>query len=123
MEEHDEVTDFKASISFDERLSQSSYVLGLNPGNIPIVIVKAANCNYPIKTLKLSLPSAYSISHVLSQLRRKLYLRKQDSLFLYFGRRCLMPGQRIGQLYGKYADEDGVLYLVVASQEDKGSFI
>lgn len=120
MEECPEVTDFKASISFEARLTDSNRILRDSARNVPVIVVKSANCDYNVSTTKLSLLRALSIAHVLFQFRKRLYLRKLDSLYLYYGRQLLLPSMRVGQLYDEYADEDGILYLVVASQEDKG---
>mmetsp|Transcript_14143 Transcript_14143/g.26606 ORF Transcript_14143/g.26606 Transcript_14143/m.26606 type:complete len:123 (+) Transcript_14143:34-402(+) len=121
MEEHVEVTDFKASISFESRLSQSTNILTNYPGTVPVVIVKSDRCRYDLKTIKLGFPSNSTVSHVLFNLRKKCFLRKEDSLFLYHGQKLLGPGLRLGPLYQELSDDDGVLYLVVTSQEDKGS--
>jgi hypothetical protein len=121
MVEHAEVTDFKASHSFEERLSESSSVLSKSQGYCPVVIVKAENCAYSIPDKKYSVPATATISYLLFNLRRTLYLRKQDGLFLHLGKLALSPSTRVGALYQDFADEDCILYLVVTSQEDKGT--
>jgi hypothetical protein len=121
MVEHAEVTDFKASHSFDERLSDSASVLSKSTRYCPVVIVKAEKCAYNIPDKKYSVPATATISFLLFKLRKTLYLRKQDGLFLHLGKMALSPSTRVGSLYQDYADEDGTLYLVVTSQDDKGT--
>lgn len=67
------------------------------------------------------MPKAFSIGEVLAVLRQRLELSRDEGLVLFANERYMMrPNAKLEEVYQKYKDEDGFLYLVYAEENIYG---
>ena len=67
------------------------------------------------------MPKAFSVGEVLAVLRQRLELNREEGLVLFAHERYMMrPNAKLEDVYQKYADEDGFLYLVYAEENIYG---
>ena len=51
---------------------------------------------------------------LIVKLREFLKLRPEDAIFLFANSVTLTPNSSFGEIYTKYRDEDGFLYIIIA---------
>ena len=67
---------------------------------------------------KFMMPNTFTAAEVLQLLRQRLDLNKEDGLVLFAnGRYLLKPSQKLEDVYTKYKDEDGFLYLTYSEEQ------
>ena len=63
-----------------------------------------------------------TIGNFICAVRKYMWLKPTEGLYLYLQDTLPMLNAKISDLYSKYHDEDGFLYMIYTHQEDKGSF-
>ena len=64
------------------------------------------------------MPNTFTAGEVLQLLRQRLELSKEEGLVLFAnGKYLLKPSQKLEDVYAKYADEDGFLYLIYSEEQ------
>ena len=71
---------------------------------------------------KFLMPKSFLLGEVSLILRRKLALKKEDSLILFVnnGRDVVKNNEDLEMIYNQYKDEDGFLYLLFTQEETFG---
>lgn len=89
---------------------------------LPIIIEKSPECRLlpPIKNPKFIMAKTFTIAEVQTTVRAKLELPSSDGLLLLAGGQILKSGQVLEEVYAKFADQDGFLYLVYAQENIYG---
>ena len=115
----------KEEFTKKERLQQSSKIIEENKGKIPVIYNKDPKCK--LKTLlktKYLLSSEITLDKFTALIRKKLEIGEKDALFIVA--KCksniyaLVGIMTFGEIYEKYKDEDGFLYLIYSSEEIYG---
>ena len=67
------------------------------------------------------MPKAFTVGEVLAVLRQRLELSREEGLVLFANERyMLIPSTKLQDVYQKYKDEDGFLYLHYADENIYG---
>ena len=67
------------------------------------------------------MPKTFSIGEVLAVLRQRLALTREEGLVLFANEKHMIkPSSKLEEVYTKYADQDGFLYLVYAEENIYG---
>ena len=67
------------------------------------------------------MPKTFSIGEVLAVLRQRLTLTREEGLVLFANEKHMIkPNSKLEEVYAKYADNDGFLYLVYAEENIYG---
>ena len=67
------------------------------------------------------MPKNFTIGEVLAVLRQRLDLSKEEGLVLFAKERYMLrPNTHLEEVYDRYRDEDGFLYLVYAEENIYG---
>ena len=67
------------------------------------------------------MPKTFSIGEVLAVLRQRLALTREEGLVLFANEKHMIkPSSKLEEVYAKYADQDGFLYLVYAEENIYG---
>ena len=116
-----EVNAYKSTIPFESRIQQSTSIKQKYNLSIPIILVRGTRANIEVGQTKFIVKQEIPFSSFTYSIRKKVKLQKEESLSYFVG--GLMPSmeQPMGELYRQYADEDGFLYIVYRTQEDKGT--
>jgi hypothetical protein len=118
--ERTEVTRYKHSIALDKRISRSSEIAADMADKVPIVILPGAGID-KAKVMKFIMSQETSGAVLMYRVRLQLQLNQTQGLFTYLADGTPLLGEvTIGQLSEAKRDEDGFLYLVVATQEELG---
>lgn len=62
------------------------------------------------------------IYHIAKVVRKKLKLKQEEGVYFYCGTVNLCPNHTIKDVYDKYRDNDGFLYITVNSIDTFGNY-
>ena len=106
---------FKDKTSFDERIAQSNNIKYKYPDKIPIIIERSKKDNklMDLDKIKYLVPNNITVMDCIAILRRRLNLKTGESIYMFCSKHniLLAGSQSIEELYTKYKDEDGFLYI------------
>jgi len=113
---------FKRQHTFDQRVAESSRVLEKYSDRIPIICEK--NMNQPnlpdIDKNKYLVPFDLTIGQFIYVIRKRLSILSNEALFLFIGNTIPPSGSMMSQIYAKYKDSDGFLYVTYSKENTFG---
>ena len=114
---------FKKAKSFEERRQEYEKVTRDHPGKIGIICEKAPNSLIAgIEKTKYLIGEEINLAQFTKIIRKKLNLKEQESLFfLVNGKISITGSDQMSEIYKKYKDKDGFLYIAYASEEVWGN--
>ena len=109
---------YKSVKSLEERKAEYEKVQKLNPGKIGIICEKAPKSQIPdIEKTKYLINEEFNLTQFTTIIRKKLNLDQKEALFfLVNGKTSLTGDLTMLEIYKKYKDEDGFLYVAYASE-------
>ena len=120
---------YKTAKTLEERKNEYRKVIEENPGKIGIICEKAPTKNKndtipEIDKSKYLIKEDFTITQFTSIIRKKLNMDQKDALFfLANGKTSLSGNSTMSEIYQKYKDEDGFLYIAYAAEEIWGKKI
>lgn len=113
---------FKLYHSFEKRFSETLKLKEKHPNSVPVIIEKSDNSDVPdIDETKFISPSDLTIGQFLIILRKKIKIYQMQALFLFVNNETVpSTKQTLGELYNKYKDVDGFLYITYAAENTFG---
>ena len=112
----------KLAFTKKERIQQSSNLMSKNKDTIPIICEKDSNCKLKklIKT-KYLIKRETILANFSKIIREKLEIESYNALFFLANcnneKHPLDLNKTFGEIYDKYKDEDGFLYLIYSNEE------
>lgn len=123
MSEQKVVREYKEQTSFASRRFKSIEIMKKHPGRFPLITLPAANSAVILPSEKYLIPGETTMGHFLYALRRTLSLPRTTGMYLYIYTIMPMLNSKVSELYERFSDEDGFLYLLYTDQEDKGDCV
>ena len=110
---------FKKSFTKDMRINECKDIMEKNPDKIPVICEKAPGSKITeTPKCKYLLNKQMTVAKFSLLLKEKLSLSEKDALFLIAKEKYTIPGnETIQQIYDKYKDEDGFLYIYYSNKE------
>ncbi|CAG9325490.1 unnamed protein product [Blepharisma stoltei] len=110
--------------SFEERLRQAARFREKYIDRVPIVIQNDERCSLP-RTMHNNLfiiPKNNTAGDLLALIRKKTYLPKTQAIAMFVGHQNLvMIDMTLSELYERYSDNDGFLYILCTDHEVFGN--
>ena len=114
---------FKNQHTFEERLAESNRVINKYPDRIPIVCQRSQNaardCPY-IDKIKYLVPRDLTMGQFLYVIRKRMSLPSEKALFVFVNNSIPPTTQMVGDIYNRYKDIDGFLYLYYSYENTFG---
>ncbi|KAF2075378.1 hypothetical protein CYY_003302 [Polysphondylium violaceum] len=117
---------FKQEFSLEKRKSISAKIRNRYKDRLPIIVERAPNSNVPdILKKKFLAPSNMIVQNFIMEIRKHLDTSNQSnekaSIFLFVNKTNLPPSsQLLSNIYDKYKDEDGFMYIVYSGENTFG---
>ena len=114
-----------ANKSVHERQAEVLRMLKKYPDKVPVVIVKDKGCKNitePANT-KFLVPNELTVAQFLYTLRKRIFLKPDQALFLFFGKSNEMPSatDQMVSVYERHRDpNDDMLYAIYSSESTFG---
>lgn len=114
---------FKEKFSFARRHDEAHRIMEKYPNRFPIICEKDIRSkDIPdIDRSKYLVPHDLSIANFMYIIRKRIHIRAEKSIYLFVDNR-VMPATShlIADLYYKYHDDDGFLYIKYAGESTFG---
>ena len=113
---------FKLKHTFEKRLVESTRIKAKWPDRIPIIIENDQSSDLPtINKKQYIIPGNLTVGQLLYKIRLDIKLMPEKALFLFFGNNDIPPtSARLDDMYRKYQDNDGYLYIMYTSENTFG---
>ena len=114
---------YKVAKTLEERKNEYQKVIQENPGKIGIICEKAPKSQIAdIEKTKYLINEGLNLTQFTTIIRKKLNMDQKEALFfLVNGKTSLTGDNTMLEIYKKYKDEDGFLYIAYAAEEVWGN--
>jgi GABA(A) receptor-associated protein len=117
---------YKQRTPLGQRVLESNKIRERFPGRIPIIVEKAQKIasNIPnIDKNKFLVPGDLSFGQFLYVVRRRLQLDPDKALFMFVSNILVASSELMQEVYNKYKDTDGFLYVVYSGESTFGGLM
>jgi len=115
--------EFKMLHSFDKRKEESQNIIIKHPDKVP-VIIERSDIRSVLKDLdkhKYLFHKEVTCGQILCVIRKQIQLDASESIFLFIDNHNIpKTSDTIGDIYNKYHDKDGFLYITYSPQQTFG---
>ncbi|KAI9140622.1 microtubial binding protein [Paraphysoderma sedebokerense] len=114
---------FKSTVSFESRLAESTKIRTTYPDRIPMIVERSLKAKQNIPTIekkKFLTPGDLTVSQFIYILRKRITLSPTESLFLFINSSIPPSSMLLTELYERYKNEDGFLYVEYAGESTFG---
>lgn len=112
---------YKKDYALSTRVELSTKLRRQHPNRIPIIVDVAAGSNLNLKRTKFLAPADENFSRLIVEIRKHLVLDPSEALFFFCGHvHFVSPGTLLSNVYEKYKDPDGFLYICVSRENTFG---
>jgi len=112
---------FKKENSYEKRRELYNVMHERFPQRIPIIVEVADKSGLKLNKKKFLTPDEISVGSFLYEIRKQTNLTPEQAIFIFCNDSILVPANNtIGQIYEKYKDDDGFLYLTIALENTFG---
>ena len=110
---------YQKAKTLEERKREFQTVMEANPDKIAIICEKAPKSHIlDIEKSKYLVKNDVTLNQFSLMIRKKLKLGKESALFfLVNGKKSLTGDDSIQEIYNKYKNDDGFLYIAYAGEE------
>merc|ERR1711879_242226 len=113
---------FRSGKSFEERKELSGRILEKYSDRVPVIVEKY-NSTEPLPDLEKSkflAPSVLLVGQFVHQIRSRIELSADQSLFVFCQDTIPNTTQTMGEVYKRFKDDDGFLYMTYTSMSTFG---
>ena len=108
---------FRQTYLFESRLKESIRIRTLYPDRIPVICEKNLGSNASdIDKHKYLVPSDMQIYNFVLVVRKRMRINSSDSIFLFVGGNIPSSNSTFLELYDKYKNPDGYLYITYSKE-------
>jgi len=109
-------------IPLEKRKEEYELIMLKHPHKIPIVTQKSPNSKLcDLAKSKFLIPQNRTISFFMIELRTKLNLKSEQSLFVFINENTTLPmNATLKELHDKYKDDDGFLKIIYCEENTFG---
>ena len=113
---------FKMQYSFEKRLNESERIRNKFPDKVPIIVEKSDHSFLPeLKKRKYLMPNDVELGQFIYLLRKNIQLDSSQAIFLFVNNSTIpTTSEKLGNIYEKYHDKDGFLYITYAAENTFG---
>jgi len=112
---------FKRENPYNKRLELSKRLKEQYKNRVPIIVEIGSNSNLKLDKNRYISPKDISLGAFLNEVRKKSSIKPEEAIFMFCDDNVLVPTNHlISQVYERYADDDGFLYLTVTLENTFG---
>lgn len=115
------VAKFLDSTSVEYRQNMVRQISQERPNVVPIILVRANGVDFDLPKFKFLISSSNIFSTFVIDVRKQITnLNPSDTLFFFINGVMPVYHATMGQLYDKYANEDGFMYVMCVKENTFG---
>lgn len=101
-------------------MTTSEDILKLHKKKVPIIIQLYENSNIELDKLKYIVPIDISLQQFHCILSKYIKKNEKQSVIMFINNTLPVSSESIGNLYNKYKDNDGFLYITIRKENTFG---
>ena len=111
--------DFKNKISLEDRKLQSTRIMEKYPNRLPIICNVSKNLP-ELDKHKYLIPRDLESINFFFVIRKRLKLKEGVAMYFFVNGKALIANSYMSEVYNKYKDEDGFLYIYICAENTFG---
>ena len=112
---------FKQQHSLEKRKEVAERIRAKYPGRIPVIVEKAPKSDAPdIDKKKYLVPADITVGKFVYEIRKHMQLRPEKAIFLFVNNVLPPTAALMSQIYERYRDDDGFLYITYSGENTFG---
>jgi len=113
---------FKQEHPLEKRKEVADRILQKYPDRIPVIVEKAPKSHAPdIDKKKYLVPADITVGKFVYEIRKHMKLSPEKQIFLFVNNVLPPTAALMSQVYQRYKDEDGFLYIMYSEENTFGS--
>ncbi len=110
---------FKKALKLEERKAEFEKVLSSSSGKIPVIIEKDPRSKMEeLGKSKFLVSPEMNVTQFEALIRKKLKISKESALFFVVnGKHAIVGTQLFSEIYQKFKEEDGFLYIAYSDEQ------
>ena len=118
--DYEYITEFRRQEA-EERIKISLKIMSKYPQRVPIIVDCKKDINLDKK--KYIVPNDLTVGQFIYILKKRIKMNYEQSIFLLCNNILIMNTELIKNLYNKYKDADGFLYIIISLENTFGNYI
>ena len=112
---------YKSRYTKEYRINEFNKITKKYPERIPIIVCKDKKCLLnDIDKQKYLVPKDLTISQFVYIIRKRINIESHEALFVTINNTLQSSNSLIEEIYNKYKDDDGFLYVTYTSENTFG---
>lgn len=112
---------FKQSSTFEHRHSESRRIRNKYPNRVPVIVEKSKSSSIPdLDKHKFLVPHDITVGQFVLVIRKRIKLSPDQAIYVFSNNIIPTISETIISVYEKCKDEDGFLYITIASESTFG---
>eukprot|EP00656_Telonema_subtile_P042521 TRINITY_DN4819_c0_g1_i1.p1 TRINITY_DN4819_c0_g1~~TRINITY_DN4819_c0_g1_i1.p1 ORF type:complete len:141 (+),score=41.72 TRINITY_DN4819_c0_g1_i1:97-519(+) len=113
---------YKANHPEEQRRSEAQRVRERHPDRLPVICEKMEGSKInDLDKNKFLVPSDLTVGQFVLVVRKRVMLEPEKAVFLFIGDSVPPTSAHMADLYNKYADDDGFLYVKYSGESSFGA--
>ena len=103
--------------------SEVDRIMKKHPGRVPVYVKRADNIGSALPEInrhKFLIPEDFTLHALQHTVRLYLKLTPEKAIFLFINNTLPIYSESLGELYEKYRDKDGLLYVTYSTENTFG---
>eukprot|EP01115_Flamella_aegyptia_P012996 TRINITY_DN66904_c0_g1_i1.p1 TRINITY_DN66904_c0_g1~~TRINITY_DN66904_c0_g1_i1.p1 ORF type:complete len:117 (-),score=30.33 TRINITY_DN66904_c0_g1_i1:106-456(-) len=113
---------FKEEHPLEQRMEVANKILSKYPDRIPVIVEKAPKSDVPeIDKKKYLVPNDITVGKFIYEIKKHMKLSAEKAIFLFVKNTLPQNAALMNQIYERYKDEDGFLYITYSGENTFGN--
>ena len=114
--------EFRAKHTFEERQQEAWRISQKFPGRVPVIVERGSGSKTVpiIDKQKFLVPGDLTLGQFVFVIRKRMELPSESALFCFVGGSLPTTGSLMRELFGRFRDEDGFLYVSYCGENTFG---
>jgi GABA(A) receptor-associated protein len=112
-------SEFKKKITLEKRKEQAKIIMEKYPNRLPIICETSGKLP-ELDKHKYLIPEDLKSSSFMYVIRKRIKLQPEKAMYFFVNNKLLQANSEMSQIYHKYKDEDGFLYIYACSESTFG---
>ena len=116
------VQDFRSKYTFEQRYEEAMRIIQKFPGRVPVIVERGSNAKTVplIDKQKFLVPGDLTLGQFVFVIRKRMELMSESALFCFVGGTLPTTGSLLRELFGRFRDPDGFLYMSYCGENTFG---
>ena len=114
--------EFRTKYTFEQRYEESTRISQKFPGRVPVIVERGSGAKTVplIDKQKFLVPGDLTLGQFVFVIRKRMELMSESALFCFVGGTLPTTGSLLRELFGRFRDPDGFLYMSYCGENTFG---